>query len=216
MAHGPLIPPKAPNLLIAPPAEYEPKYQEQLNNANRLYYNTIDNMGQSLLGADGGRFISCPTMLAYDTTDQSPTVINTAYAVTYNSVYITNSLSLQDSSKFTATYPGVYNFQFSAQITSTNASTKVVSFWIRKNGVDIGYSRMNYTLSGSGEQLNAMWNFNIDLQETGYIQIMWAADNTGVLLESIAASPPYPASASSVMAVSYVSNLEGLTIATAP
>lgn len=47
-----LIPPKAPNLLIAPPAEYEPRYQEQLNNAQRLYFNQIDNYISAL--ANGG------------------------------------------------------------------------------------------------------------------------------------------------------------------
>lgn len=216
MAHGPLIPPKGPNLLLAPPALYESRYFEQLNNALRLYYNQIDNMGQSLLGVDGARFLSAPTMLAFDTTDQTPAVINTAYPVTYNQVYITNSLSLVDNSKFTASYPGVYNFQFSAQLTSTSSSSKKVGFWIRRNGIDIGYSLMNYTISGSNAQLTAEWNFNIDLQDSGYVQIMWASDSTDVLLESIAASPPYPASSSTVMAVSFVSNLEGLTIATAP
>jgi hypothetical protein len=43
-----LIPPKSPNLLIAPPLEYETKYQEQLNNALRLYFAQIDNFAQGV------------------------------------------------------------------------------------------------------------------------------------------------------------------------
>ena len=43
-----LIPPKAPNLLLAPPAEYEPQYQEQLNNALRLYFAQVDNFAQGI------------------------------------------------------------------------------------------------------------------------------------------------------------------------
>ena len=61
-----LIPPKAPNLLIAPPAEYEPRYQEQLNNAQRLYYNQIDNTNQSLLGPLGGQYLNIPHVAASD------------------------------------------------------------------------------------------------------------------------------------------------------
>lgn len=37
---------KAPNLLIAP-VEYSKQYQDQLNNALRLYFNQIDNFTQA-------------------------------------------------------------------------------------------------------------------------------------------------------------------------
>jgi len=57
---GPLIPPKGPNLLIAPPAEYEAKYQEQLNNALRLYFNTIDNFSQQFTNNTGGAYLKFP------------------------------------------------------------------------------------------------------------------------------------------------------------
>jgi hypothetical protein len=42
-----LIPSKAPNLLIAP-TEYSQQYQDQMNNALRLYFNQIDNITQSV------------------------------------------------------------------------------------------------------------------------------------------------------------------------
>ena len=57
---GPLIPPKGPNLLIAPPAEYEARYQEQLNNALRLYFNTIDNFSQQFTNNSGGGYLKFP------------------------------------------------------------------------------------------------------------------------------------------------------------
>jgi hypothetical protein len=57
-----LIPPKAPNLLLAPPSEYEARYQEQLNNALRLYFSQIDNFAQGVnipsSGATAGRPIT--------------------------------------------------------------------------------------------------------------------------------------------------------------
>ena len=44
---------KAPNLLIAP-VEYTQAYQDQMNNALRLYFNQIDNFTQALSGTQSG------------------------------------------------------------------------------------------------------------------------------------------------------------------
>jgi hypothetical protein len=69
-----LIPPKAPNLLLAPPTEYEARYQEQLNNALRLYFNTIDNFAQNINVPSSGVTADRPTTFLqvgqfyYDTT----------------------------------------------------------------------------------------------------------------------------------------------------
>ena len=56
---GDLIPPKAPNLLIAPTA-YEARYIDQLNNVLRLYFNTIDNFSQQLILPTGGGYLKFP------------------------------------------------------------------------------------------------------------------------------------------------------------
>jgi hypothetical protein len=61
MSIGPLIPPKAPNLLLAPPTEYEARYQEQLNNALRLYFNQIDNFSQNINVPSAGTTAIRPT-----------------------------------------------------------------------------------------------------------------------------------------------------------
>lgn len=55
----PLRPPKAPNLLIAP-VQYAQLYQDQLNNALRLYFNQIDNGMASLLAPSGGGLLQFP------------------------------------------------------------------------------------------------------------------------------------------------------------
>jgi hypothetical protein len=56
---APLRPPKAPNLLIAP-VSYAQLYQDQLNNALRLYFNQIDNGMASLLAPTGGGLLQFP------------------------------------------------------------------------------------------------------------------------------------------------------------
>jgi hypothetical protein len=60
----PLVPPKAPNLLIAP-IEYRQTYQDQLNNALRLYFNQIDNGVASLLSPAGGGLLQFPNGAFY-------------------------------------------------------------------------------------------------------------------------------------------------------
>lgn len=60
----PLRPPKAPNLLIAP-VDYAQLYQDQLNNALRLYFNQIDNFGAGLTSGTGGAAIKFPYFAAY-------------------------------------------------------------------------------------------------------------------------------------------------------
>jgi hypothetical protein len=55
-----LIPPKAPNLLITPPAEYDSGFFEQLNNALRLYFNQVDNFAQGINVPSSGTTASRP------------------------------------------------------------------------------------------------------------------------------------------------------------
>jgi uncharacterized protein YjdB len=68
-----LIPTKAPNLLVAP-AQYEIRYQEQLNNILRLYFNQIDNFNQNITVPSSGTTANRPTdrlqvgQTYYDTT----------------------------------------------------------------------------------------------------------------------------------------------------
>jgi hypothetical protein len=58
--NGSTYPSKAPNLLIAP-VDYTQAYQDQMNNALRLYFNQIDNFTQSLAIPNSGKTTQRPT-----------------------------------------------------------------------------------------------------------------------------------------------------------
>jgi uncharacterized protein YjdB len=60
MAQVPLRPSQAPNLLIAP-VEYRQFYQDQMNNALRLYFNQIDNFTQNVTVPASGTTANRPT-----------------------------------------------------------------------------------------------------------------------------------------------------------
>jgi hypothetical protein len=102
---------------------------------------------------------------------------------------------------------GVYNFQYSGQLLSTNASAKNVYLWIVRNGIDIGYSTHAYTLSANNEYTEINWSFNIDLANGEYLELEIATSDTNVRLDAVAATSPHPGIPSSVMAVNFVSPL---------
>ena len=60
MAQVPLRSSKAPNLLVAP-VDYDQRYQDQLNNALRLYFNQIDNFEQNVTVPASGTTANRPT-----------------------------------------------------------------------------------------------------------------------------------------------------------
>jgi len=200
----------APNLPLAT-REYSPQYINQLNNVFRLYFNRLDNLISQLntSGAIDPGLINNPNGLFFSTVDQTLAAVNTGYPITYTATYLSNAVALKSgsTSKIEVTTGGVYNFQLSCQLKSTNSSGKDVQIWINRNGTDIGYSSHLYTLEGSGNNFNVTWNFDIDLAIGEYVEMYWGCDDTNAILETTAAVAPYPAAPSVVMAVNYVARL---------
>jgi hypothetical protein len=200
----------APNLPLAPTA-YERQYQDQLNNVLRLYFNRLDAILDQLKtsGDIDPSNANFPNGLFFNTADQTLAAVNTGYPVTFNQTYLNNFVALQSgsTSKIEVSVSGVYNFQFSGQLKSTNASAKDVQIWIRRNNITIGYSGHRYTVEGSDNHVNVSWNFDIDLAANEYIEMYWGANDTTITMEAIAASAPYPAVASAVLAVNFVARL---------
>ena len=200
----------APNLPLAP-VQYDSRYIDQLNNVLRLYFNRLDAILEQLKTSDNidPANINNPNGLFFSTADQTLAAVNTGYPITFNVTYLNNNVALQtaSTSKIAVAVGGVYNFQLSAQLKSTNASGKDVQIWIKRGTTTIGYSAHRYTISGADNHFNVSWNFDIDLAANEYIEMQWGADDTTVTLESIPASAPYPAAASVVMAVNFIAKL---------
>ena len=200
----------APNLPLAT-REYSPQYINQLNNVFRLYFNRLDNLISQLntSGAIDPSNVNFPNGLFFNTADQTVAAVDTGYPITFNQTYLNNFVALQtaSTSKIEVAVAGVYNFQLSAQLKSTNASAKDVQIWIKRGTTTIGYSGHRYTVEGSDNHMNVNWIFDIDLAAGEYIEMYWGADDTNVTMEAIPASAPYPAVASAVMAVNFVARL---------
>jgi len=200
----------APSLPLAP-REWDQRYQDQFSNVLRLYFNRLDSFIANLetSGAVNPGLINNPNGLFFSTVDQTLAAVDTGYPITFNQTYLNNAVALQpaSTSKIEVSVDGVYNFQLSCQLKSTNSSGKDVQIWIKRNNTTIGYSSRIYTLEGADNNFAITWSFNIDLAAGEFIEMYWGADNTNAVLETTAAVAPYPAAASAVMAVSYVARL---------
>jgi hypothetical protein len=198
----------APNLPLAQ-AEYGRQYQDQLNNVLRLYFNLIDSSVNNIIGVNGGQFVDCPSALFFNTADQTFALANTAYPVVFNQTYLNNAVALVSgsTSRVGVTVAGIYNFQYTAQLLSTNSSAKTVYIWISRNGVDIGFSTRAITLAANNEYAEANWSFNIDLDEGEYIELRASVTDTNVEFRADAASAPHPGIPSSVLSVNFIAPL---------
>ena len=184
-------------------------YLDDLNNILRLFFNLLSNAVNNVFGELGGRFIDVPNALYFSTVDQPIAVVNTGQVVTFNQTYLESGFSINGvgNSQITATYGGVYNFQFTTQIVSNSASSKTVYLWISRNGTDLGYTAKDIILQGSSDVNEATWNFNLDLAAGEYVEMKWSSDDIDASLNSETPASPHPGVASAVVTINFISAL---------
>ena len=198
-----------PPALPLAPEQYDRPYQDQSNNVLRLFFNRLIGLVREIISTeDGGKFLYFPRGLFYSTTDQTAALVNTGYPVEFENTYIGNGVSIAgaDNTQITVTADGVYNFQVTLQTGHTNSSDAEVITWINKNGTDQPYGGQTQTIKGNSDQ-PVFWNFSIDLTAGQYIEMYWATDDTALTLNTTAATSPHPGIPSTIVAVSFVSNL---------
>lgn len=202
--------PVPPNLPLAP-VDYASRYQEQLNNVHRLYYNRLNDTLTQLLTDNGGRYVGFPFGSFYDVTDQTAASTTTAYAMKLQSTAASSDVEIVDNTKITVRKYGVYNIQFSAQFVNTDSQIQDVDVWFKKNNANVADSNSRFSIMerhGSTDgQLIAALNFFVDLVPNDYIEIMWCTSNTAVSIQHLAtaATPDRPATPSVIATVAFVS-----------
>lgn len=200
--------PEAPALPL-PTEQYNRPFMDQSFNVLRLFFNRLSNTLGSLLSTeDGGKVLYMPRGLFYSTTDQAAAATNTGYPVEFENTYIGNGVSIAgaDNTRITVTADGVYNFQVTLQTAHTNSSDVKITTWINKNGTDVAYGGQEQTIKGNSNQ-PVFWNFSIDLTAGQYIEMYWATADLSLSLDSTAPTSLHPGIPSTVVAVSFVSNL---------
>jgi hypothetical protein len=89
---------------------------------------------------------------------------------------------LGDPTRITVASTGVYNIQFSAQLTKTGGSTGDVYIYLKKNGIIVPNSNTQLTLANNGHYVVASWNFFVQLNAGQYAEIAWYSTNANVEL----------------------------------
>jgi hypothetical protein len=146
------------------------------------------------IGLDYGTFIS--------STDQTLSAINTATAVTYTATEISNGVTLgTPASRIVASQAGYYHVDISAQLASTNASSKSVYIWLEKNGTNLPDTTRAISLTGTGTYFPFSATYDVSLEANQYVRVMWAADDTNVSLDAFAATAFHPAGPAIIVTV---------------
>jgi len=139
----------------------------------------------------------------YDTTNQTAAAINTAYAVTFNTTDLSEGVYRgSPTSRIYVDEPGVYNFQFSAQLDKTAGGVGIFDFWIRVNGADIANSTGRVRIQGNNAELVTAWNFLTRMKAGDYFELMWAVDDTSCQITAFPAAAPHPGVPSVILTVS--------------
>ena len=196
---------------------YSQDVQNQNNGLLRLFFTKLLNSIQSVIGPRGGKYLNNPHGAFQDSTNQVAANTTTAYAITFNTTDFSNGVTIASGSRITVADAGIWNLQFSIQLTNTTNASQDVDVWFRVNGTNIANSNSRYGLAprkGAGDPFHIIMalNYFASLNATDYIEIMWRTSDTGVSIEQYAAgtSPTRPAIPSAIATMSFVSNLPNL------
>lgn len=138
----------------------------------------------------------------YDTTTQVAAAINTAYPITFNTTDLSFGVYRgATTSRIYVDEPGVYDFQFSAQLDNTSGGSHLVYIWCRINGVDVANSASQVRLKGTDGELVAAWNFVLQLKADDYFELVYSVSDVAVQIVAQAAAAPVPAIPSILLSV---------------
>ena len=199
------------------PAQRVPVIEGPDNVMQREWYRFFNN-AFTLLGLGQNQFsledvqtipaIETPQLVTtrygyfYDTTSQAPAAINTAYAMTYNTVGFQRGVTLGvPTSRVYVDRLGMYNIQFSAQLDKTSGGVGLVYIWLRVNGVDVADSATQIRIQGNNAETVAAWNFVAQLNAGDYFELMWSTDDLDCRIQAALAAPPVPAIPSVIVTV---------------
>lgn len=220
-----LDPTKAPTLPFAPVA-FERGYTDTVHNILRQYFNTIDNVTNSLLDSAGGRFLTFPHIAAQDTTDQYATATNVATKVLWNQLDSGLGFTLNPNSTATPASTGVYKIDYSLQFFNTDSQIHEAYVWLQINGVNLPGSASLFSIpnrhGGVDGALVAYSSVSFEVTGGDEVALFWATNlaatsggGTGIYMHASPAqtigTPPntadIPAIPSAIGAITFVSGV---------
>ena len=139
------------------------------------------------------------------TTDQTPALTNTAYALTFDNTETAEGISIgSPASQIVVVQSGLYQFDATIQISSQNSNAKNIWIWFRKNGTDIANSARLVTININNGYVPVGLAEFFSLAANDYIELMFASNDTGITVDNVAATAFAPAAPAVVLAVSQI------------
>jgi hypothetical protein len=174
---------------------------------------TFKAVGNTWRVVNGATFDKAPHGAFYSLQTQSAPA-NTPTLVTLNGTAYSSGTSHVIANGIHVTQTGLYNLQFSVQVTNTDSQAHRMSLWLRKTGtLDVTASASDISVPSTHGGIAGHYvlaaNFFVDLGVGDYIELWWATDFATVQLETLAAqTTPFvrPASPAVMVTLTYVSS----------
>jgi len=139
------------------------------------------------------------------TTDQTPAVVDTEYLLTFDNTQISNGVIIGGTaSQIIVPQSGLYQFDATVQLSSSSSSSKNVWVWFKKNGTAIANSARLVTTNLNNGYIPIALSGTVSLAAGGYVEMAFAADDTNVTVDTVAATAFAPAAPSIVLQVTQV------------
>lgn len=190
---------------------YSQDLQNQNNSVTRTFFTKLINVVSNLVGRKGGRYLNNPYGAFQSLVDQVPTLANTAYALTLDTIDYANGVSVASNSRITVVDAGIWNLQWSGQFENIDSQDHDVRVWLKINGTVVIGSTGFFAVPSKHGSVNGHaligWNYFLSLNATDYVELWWETDSTQVTLQTYAAAGSYPSTASLIATMTFVSNL---------
>lgn len=168
-------------------------------------YTTLDAVTGYVTGsfeyvtpAQTGSLVESAYISVFSTSSQALLVSGSEQAVTFTSTWATQGITLQSGSRLVMSEPGVYQFNFVAQVANAQNAVYDSWFWIKYNGSNFPNSTTKMTLqprknvSLPSAQLMTMNIVGVNTVANGYIELYWTGENTSTSLSESPAFGPVP------------------------
>lgn len=159
---------------------------------------SLDGSFRQIVLADGYAFFG-------QDDDVTAALADTAYAITFDAPAMADGVALgTPASRIVFTEGGTYMLAFSAQVSSTSASTVEFRFWPRINGVDVSGSTIRANLHQNDASFVVSRSAVFQLSAGDYLEAMWAVSNTAGHLEAAPATAYAPSAPSTTLSVTRI------------
>lgn len=199
-----------------PGREYDKRYVDQLNNTQRLFYNQLVSILNTVIGPDGAAYLQAPHAMLMSSQDQASSGITAANTITYNQPVIQQGIEVRSGGQIWFEKAGQYLVTFSLQVTNRSNTAAVFEVWAAYNGTNYPLSNTRFDIPA--RKSSTEWAhivpavsgiFTVSNPDADYLSIKWWADNIDVFIEHYpeGSNPTRPAIPSVILTANFVSRL---------